>query len=229
MGDLIQHPEQLGGTLCTAAPLYKRGPMGTEHLSALGDGTQAEMGSNPEDQPPSHPSRAREGTEKAGGEGKNKYKKPPPPRAPRHRFGHCKLDFLKRKCFTGHKLSQKKWEGGRKLCNFFFFCGWKNKGDVAGVARWELVGTSSCHRPVAQRAPNQLPPLFTGSRAGFARYPRAVLSSASSAAFCLYFWVQFSLEEKKRRRKGGLACQLGSSIHPKPHSWDADPASCPGC
>lgn len=43
-----------------------------------------------------------------------KKREPPPPRAPRHCFGHCKLDFLKRKCFTGHKLPEKKGGGGRK-------------------------------------------------------------------------------------------------------------------
>lgn len=112
---------QFGGTLCTTAPLCNWDTMGTGHLPALGDGTQAGMGSNPGINP--IPPGWSKGRDREGwGRGKNrKIKEPPPPRAPGHCFGHCKLDFLKRKCFTGHKLSQKKRGGGGENCAIFLW------------------------------------------------------------------------------------------------------------
>lgn len=148
MGDPIWHPEQFGGTLCTPAPLCNRETVGTGHLLALGDGTQAGTGSNPGISP--IPPGWSKGRDREGwGRGKNrKIKEPPPPRAPGHCFGHCKLDFLKRKCFTGHKLSQKKRGGGGENCAIFL---WMEKwGDEAGAARREPVGSSPCCQPTAR-------------------------------------------------------------------------------
>lgn len=170
------------------------------HLPALGNIIQAGISFISRVQPWSNPippiwRKGRDGT--GQGRGKTRgIKEPPPPQALGLCFGHCKLDFLKRKYFTDHKLSPKKREmgGKRKLCNFFFYR-WKNRGDVAG-APWQELAGSSCHGALA---PVLMP----------ARCPCVFLSSASSVAFCLYFWVQFSLQQKKgeKRRPHSLARQ----------------------
>lgn len=78
-------------------------------------------------------------------------------------------------------------------------------------ASWQELAGSSCHgAPVPVLVP--------------ARRPCAFLSSASSAAFCLYFWVRFSLQQKKEE-KVELTHWPGNMICPELHLWDADPIS----
>lgn len=103
MGDPIRHPERLGGALCTPAPLCNRDPVGTGHLSALGDGTQAGItfisGVQPRDQP--HPTRLEQGKgpSRLGERDKQKNKGATPSPSPRALLWTLQIRFSEKEMF----------------------------------------------------------------------------------------------------------------------------------
>lgn len=90
------------------------------------------------------------------------------------------------------KCLRRKREKMVQFFSFFFLVDGKNWGDAARA----------------------------GSRVGAARYPLAVLSSASSVAFCLYFWVRFSLEQKE---EGGGRSAAGQQDPARAPSLSEEP------